>query len=49
MDSHEVKDLERQLLEVRERSKAMHCRVVEGSEEVVKLEKELHDVTAMYK
>ena len=49
MDSHEVKDLERQLLEVRERYEGMHCRVVEGSEEIVKLEKELHDVTAMYK
>ena len=49
MDSREVKDLERQLSEVRERYEAMHCRVVEGSEEIVKLEEELHDATVMYK
>ena len=49
MDSGEVKDLERQLVKVREQYEVMHCRVVEGFEEVVNLEKELHDVTVMYK
>ena len=49
MASAEVKDLERELSEVKERYEVIHGRVVESSGELAELEEELRGVTVMYR